>query len=359
MPSTQSVATAQPPDGGGESSAPPPHWQCAGCSRWYPDGCSCEVCVTCDHCEAPAPQGETVTTARGSTICDQCRQDWYRQCASCEEWNYDGDECANGCCDPDCGCEDCRDIDVLAVAGLVHDYSYKPAPRFHGTGPLFLGPEIEIETPRYRSRACAEIAHGHLGRLGYLKADSSIGSGFEIVTHPMSYEWAIANFPWPMLTDLREAGCSTSDNTGIHVHVSRAGFASTGHTYRWMKFVYRNEPQVTALARRSCTRWAAFTDHDRRAVKDYAKGARGQRYRAINTNNADTFELRIFASSLNLQEVQAALGFAAASIEYTRHLTVGTIAGGGWAWSAFAGWLTDQPAYAPLRQQLEALRCVC
>lgn len=36
--------------------------------------------------------------------------------------------------------------------------------------------------------------------------DSSIGNGFEIVTHPMSYQWAMATFPWPMLTRLAGAG---------------------------------------------------------------------------------------------------------------------------------------------------------
>ena len=52
-----------------------------------------------------------------------------------------------------------------------------------------------------------------------------------------------------------------------------------------MKFIYRNQPQVTTLAGRNSGKWAAFTDDDRRAVKDYAKGARGERYRAINTDN--------------------------------------------------------------------------
>ena len=262
------------------------------------------------------PTPDTISTATGSTICDECRDNWFWRCPGCDEWNPDGGGCANDCCDPDdCDCDDCRDDD--SRGGLVHDYEYKPWPVFHGTGPLFLGPEIEIETPHSGDWECAEMADSHLGSLGYLKNDSSINSGFEIVTHPMSYQWAMDNFPWQMLTELRRRGCHASEATGIHVHVSRAGFAGASHTYRWMKFIYRNERQVTTLARRSSPEYAAFTDDDRRAVKDYAKGAVGQRCRAINTGNDDTFELRIFASSLDPDEVKAALGFAAASVEYT------------------------------------------
>jgi hypothetical protein len=316
--------------------------------------------VTCDRCDDTVPDDQTVQTVRGSTICADCRDDWYWQCGVCDGWNRDGSDCGNGCCDPDgCDCTECRDRDP-DFGGLVYDYSYKPYPVFHGTGPLFLGPEIEIETPYCAEAECAQIASSFLGRLGYLKADSSIDNGFEIVTHPMSYEWAMAHFPWQMFNQLRASGCCATASTGIHVHLSRTGFSSTCHTYRWMKFIYRNQPQVTTVARRSSTQWAAFTDDDRKAVKHYAKGACGARYRAINTNNADTFELRIFASSLDPREVQAALAFAAASVEYTRDLTVDTIANrGGWAWPAFVTWLAERPAYRPLSEQLEALRCVC
>jgi len=333
--------------------------RCPGCDAHVPDGSSCDDCVTCDRCENLVPDAETIETLRGSTICRDCRRGYYWQCAACDGWNRDGRDCANDCCSDDCDCSDCRDDDDDDRGGLVYDYDYKPSPVFHGTGPLFLGPEIEIETPS-SDWDCAELAHRHLGSLGYLKNDTSIGHGFEIVTHPMSYQWAMEHFPWDMLSQLQRAGCEASDSTGIHVHVSRAGFASACHTFRWMKFIYRNEHQVTTLARRSCSQYAAFTDDDRRAVKDFAKGAVGPRYRAINTGNTDTFELRIFASSLDPDEVKAALGFAAASVEYTRNLTVGQIANGaGWTWKAFVAWLDEQPTYAPLTRQLEALACVC
>jgi hypothetical protein len=330
---------------------------CDSCDEPCHDDGSCDTCVTCDRCGDREHPDDTMQTVRGSTICDSCRQRWYWQCERCDGWNRDGADCGNGCCSDDCDCGDCcpNDFD-----GLLHDASYKPPPRFRGTGPLYLGPEIEIETPRYEGAECARLAESFLGALGYLKEDGSLDDGFEIVTHPMSYEWAMAHFPWQMLTELRRLGCETPDNTGIHVHVSRAGFVTPCHTYRWMKFIYRNESQVTTLARRSSPGYAPFTDDDRQAVKHYVKGGCGHtRYRAINTQNDDTFELRVFASSLDPRKVQAALGFAAASVEYTRDLTVRQITDGGWTWAAFVDWLGERPAYQPLMQELEALRCVC
>jgi hypothetical protein len=197
--------------------------------------------------------------------------------------------------------------------------------------------------------------------LGYLKSDESIGGGFELVTHPMSYPWALANFPWGLLPALARSGCQATDRTGLHVHVSRDGFASASHVFRWMKFVYRNQAPVTALARRDSDQWARFDDDDRYRVKDYAKGYPGlYRYRAINTLNLHTFELRIFASSLDPVQVKAALGFAAATVEYTRTLTVADITRRhGWGWDAFVTWLADRPRYAALLSQVEALTCAC
>lgn len=322
------------------------HRLCTGCDQWHPDATACGNCVSCAACAEPTPAEDVVVTIDDDFVCELCSRRSYWRCDSCDAWNPDDQStCGNGCDDE---------------SDLIHAYEYKPYPEFHGAGPLFLGLELEIHAPWHGGSAeCAQLAVSHLGELGYLKNDSSVDDGFEIVTHPMGYAWALANFPWTMLTELAGQGCATSEDTGLHVHVSRAGFDSPCHSFRWMKFLYRNRTAVVRLARRSSEQWAAFTDEDRRAVKHYVKGAHSARYRAINTGNDDTFELRVFASSLKVGDVQAALGLAAASIEYTRHLTVPQIVAGGWDWSAFAGWVRSRPEYAPLREQMEVLVCAC
>jgi len=332
---------------------------CVRCDRWTNDprktldGAACPSCVTWhyEECEGCGwLSSDTVTTADGTRVCDGC-SDNYWSCDGCGELIDSGDYCSS-----------CQD-EEQCPSDLIHDYTYKPLPEFHGSGSLHFGIELEVSAEDGQLRDSAETAVHHLGGVGYLKADCSInydsGYGFEIVTHPMSYDWAIDHFPWHLLTTLERSGCEAEGN-GLHVHISRAGFDSPSHVYRWMKFLYRCQYQVTTLARRVSDQWAAFDESDRRQVKKYAKGAHGYRYRAINTQNAATFELRIFASSLRPEQVKAALGLAAASVEYTRTLTVTDIVRAhGWDWSAFASWVHQHPAYGPLLEEMEQFECAC
>ncbi|ALG14555.1 hypothetical protein AOZ06_04885 [Kibdelosporangium phytohabitans] len=241
----------------------------------------------------------------------------------------------------------------------MHGYDYKPTPLFHGDGPLFVGVELEVSVPSQSFGEATETALRHLGRLGYLKEDSSIvDDGFEIVTHPMSYEWAMQRFPWNLLDALEKLG-SDADGNGLHVHVSREAFDGPCHLYRWMKFFYRNQPQVVALARRMSSH-AAFRADGRARIKHYAKGGKGIRYHAINTQNDTTVEVRVFAGTLNRQRAQAAIGLTVATVEYTRTLTTQDITQrDGWQWPAFADWVSQRPHYAPLVAEMETLLCAC
>lgn len=317
---------------------------CSECAYWH--------YTECQRCELLVDDREVRTAADGWALCESCAENYYWTCGLCGELIGNDDSCST--------CDDCDD---QSAAGLIYDYGYKPVPRFYGDGPTYLGLELEINAADGRLYESAELATSHLGNAGYLKQDCSIngdtGYGFEIVTHPMSYEWAMNNFAWSMLPELEANGCDAEGN-GLHVHVSRDGFASPSHVYRWLQFIYRNSQKVTTLARRVSEQWAAFYASDRQHVKDYAKGEKGHRYRAVNTQNDATFELRVFASSLDTQQVKAALGLVAASVEYARHLSVADIVQrAGWTWTPFVAWLHERPQYTPLVRELEARACAC
>ncbi|WP_280423710.1 hypothetical protein [Nocardia carnea] len=331
--------------------------ECGDCDRYSPyltaivgggdvcDGC-CDAYPTCDDCEDRC-QG-TTSVDGGNEVCAGCRMDDYHECADCCTLTPRAEDYCASCA-----------LDHPGHDEIRH-YDYKPAPVFHGRGPLFLGLELELKTPGRQLFDAAEAALAELGDLGYLKHDSSIGSsGFELVTHPMDFTYARTEFPWTLLARLRLLGAYTDNEVGIHVHVSRAGFDSPAHIYRWMKFVYRNQDPVTVLARRDTTQWADFGTHTREQMAGYARGNRhGLRYEAINVQPENTFELRVFASSLHRQQVLAALAFADASVEYTRRLTAAQIARRrGWEWDAFTSWLHSRPQYAVLSAELEDLAC--
>ncbi|MFD4407718.1 hypothetical protein ACFWPH_33635 [Nocardia sp. NPDC058499] len=281
----------------------------------------------------------------------------FRACPRCADTRYSP-------CD-DCGTllREHGSCDLCAYPQRVRSYRYKPDPRFHGNGPLFLGLELEVIVPAHRYNDAAATATERLGRMGYLKTDSSIHpTGFEIVTHPLAYPYAIEHFPWPLLGELDELGCRADSTVGLHVHASRAGFDSPAHVYRWMKLLYRNEGAVSTLARRR-SRYAPFDLAARARARETAKDCKHavglDRYQAINPHPRHTLELRVFASSLVVGQVQAALAFTAASIDYTRNLRIPDIRAGAWEWGAFTAWVTGRPEYAPLSVELEALACAC
>jgi Putative amidoligase enzyme len=271
------------------------------------------------------------------------------------------------------------------------NYSWRPAEwTMLGDGPSFYGMEIEIQCRDHRIMHHAQHV---VGKSGHLKNDSSIGGGFELVTQPMSYPWAMENFPWALLPELAEMGCQINAAVnGIHVHVNRDGFTSSAHMLRWLKFIYRNRSQVTRIARRETTRYGSFTEEIRQAHykhilaekararlsateaafsreasydnelayaqanRDYrdaisGDGTKTNRYQAINTRGLDTLEMRMFASTLSVLEAQAALQMAAASVEYTRGIRAAQVCKGAWGWVSFSAWLRDSKETYPALYQ--------
>ncbi|MEV6072054.1 hypothetical protein AB0L82_36410 [Nocardia sp. NPDC052001] len=329
----------------------------------------------CARCRYHSPA--TWPTDTTDYVCPQCVDRFYDHCAVCSVYTAEsryvsgGTRVCSRCVPRYASCEHCgtllpryTDCDSCDAGGRIWNYNYKPDPRFFGTGPVFLGLELEIVVPEHHYQLGAQTVTDHVRELAYLKHDSSIEPlGFELVTHPMDYGFAIEHFPWPLLEQLSALGCYSDHTVGIHVHLSRAGFDSPAHIYRWAKLIYRNESHTVALARRRSP-FAQFSATARERVKHTAKDDVRRfglnRYQAINPHPRASLELRVFAGSLDRQQVQAALAFAAATVEYTRGLdSAAVIQHSGWDWHRFTAWVRQHPEYAPLQAELEALTCAC
>lgn len=260
--------------------------------------------------------------------------------------------CNNGRCD-------CWECEQQSQDDRLHNYSYTPTLKFRGDKAPWFGMEIEVTADNV-SRVI-DVVVSHAPTLIYCKEDGSV-QGAELVTHPMSYPWAMDNFPWEMLAELRtEAGASViADDNGIHIHASRDGFDNSAHMYRWMKFWYRNPRDIQRIARRRASYWGRFNPDHRTAHKDHVKYGKpsyspyndatlNERYAAINTTNRETLEVRVFASTLRPQRARAALQLVAGSLEYTRHLTSEAITKRrGWEWQAFMAWAGKAGDYRDL-----------
>ena len=367
------------------------------CGRMHVSGHPCECWSECYGCGSLARLQLSVRENRWETS-EYCTEDCAtehgaNECTGCgSNWTRHDSGLCESCRPCDCGdCSNCR------RRANIHSYSYKPTPLFKGNGPLYLGLECEIDVgDAHAGRVeIAEYVNGELkhGDIGYLKSDSSIDCGFEVVTHPMSYRWAMEEFPWHMYDALQGYGVENDSNCGIHVHASRDGFSGARHLYMWQRFFYRNDRAICQLARRRSNQWARFDGSGRemallvaktggyqrqemavgswlmpRRIRDmYARqgyepdqcvySPSTERYSAINVQNASTLEVRVFASSVEATPVKAALGLVHASIEYTRALdTQSVLKKEGWSWGVFRNWVADRSdTYAALNSEIERL----
>jgi len=308
------------------------------------EGCTENRAYFCSNCEEYNSNGSCYIHDRGENWCDNCLNQAY-YCDECDEYNADG-------CDR---CIDSEDTDNHGNR-IIHDYSYRPDAIFHSTDKeerLFFGIEIEVEARDSKSTS-AMHAHQLEGLdLAYLKYDGSLSDGFEIVTHPMSHDFFKneATELWTVLEDLRSkqgmrVKAWDTRTCGLHIHISRTGFNGGSHMHRFLNLVYSNQEFYETLAGRSSEQWAKFSDimrndyvrdRDGRPIEDdygfartvttrtfkHKLGHRGSdRYSAVNTNNQETLEMRIFRGSVNGDTIKAQLDLAHASVEYTRTLTI-------------------------------------
>jgi len=122
--------------------------------------------------------------------------------------------------------------------------------------------------------------------------------------------------------------------------------------------VYSNEALYSAIAGRSSSRWAKFDDVVEQTMsrdeygnriwsthrgfsKKITDGRNTDRYSAVNTQNRDTLELRIFKSTTKPERIKAYMDLAHASVEYTRGLTLQQVKDGVLSDSAFIAYIRE------------------
>lgn len=295
-------------------------------SMMWCDNCTSSYAHWCDDCDTYFTGVNYGAEDTGMTFCEGCFERSCSYCELCDAYYYDG-----------CNYSHDEENDTR----LIHDYSYRPDPIFHALTDertrLFFGIEIETETRGrdYGDRTnAAEYASAlETEGIAYLKSDGSLNCGFEIVTHPMSHAYLTSdeNMLWRILRGLKldyNMMAWGTETCGLHVHVSRNGFNGGSHQHKFLQLVYNNKNFYQVLAGRSSNHWAKFDDvidpeTGKRSFKQKFDSRRGSdRYSAVNTNNRDTLEVRIFRGSLNPRFIKSAVDLVHASVEYTRVMSI-------------------------------------
>jgi hypothetical protein len=323
---------------------------------WQPDYLYAESYIICKHCREE-DYFKCECCGRLERNCNGCRtQDDYALCNTCyEEETYICADCGdvfycrdNVCydeCDEAYYCERCFDSRTRDI----NNYSYKPRANFLKTEedePIeneFFGFEIEVAGDDGEAYSFKEKCGDTNEKVIYLKADGSV-DGFEIVTHPMTRNYFYDKF-CPNLAKgmvyLARNGFKGHGEGGIHIHVSKDAI-SEEQLAKLVVLLYPKTEKVKKLwlgitqrSRYNMDRWSTM-DPDkldngkRETIENIKLGDKcingNHRYSAINTQNNNTIEFRMFNSNLRMGRIKKNAEVIFSLLDFTKTEELPTMA---------------------------------
>lgn len=289
---------------------------------WCPEAVATGA-FTCSDCgKIYKSQIDHRTTYDGLMVCRNCFGN-YHTCSRCgglfrESSDMRGDVCTS------CW----RDAERERMASLIHNYSYKPNLHFHGDSKLFMGFELEsgnADDEYEMRRAIESLIEEDKENHFIFKHDGSIpGVGAELVSHPMTLEYH-KSYTWSEVfaTLENDGGLEPARGCGLHIHVNR----SATDNWSWHKvdaFVNNYQEFCEMIAGRkssgyyryhdvTCSSKSCINEHDCYYLR------RGHNT-AVNTNNRNTIEFRIFQATFDVEELYARLEFIHALVKHAKNI---------------------------------------
>lgn len=325
-------------------------------SRLYCEDCFDELFTPCDCCDERYAYNDMVAL----------RDSDQRVCRAC----YDMDDAYQGChrCDSPCLTSNmeehldehfCLNCFEQAIENVIQSYGHRPTMRFkkskkqEGSNAVFIrassvedtkgkllatpkqkgvkklaytGIEIEVEnTDGSRAKNAQKVQH-ILGSIAYLKHDSSLSNGFEIVTHPFTLDWAMEEYDWKdKLAQIRKLGIECKRSCGLHVHMSKNAVDKES----WWKvawFMARCQERLIPFTRRkggSLERWGKFEGVTHLAARaavvmsheSIGYPALSGRYNAMNFTD-QTVEFRCFKATLDYNTFMSTIKFVNSALDF-------------------------------------------
>lgn len=282
----------------------------------YCENCLDQVSFVCDDCGERESESSPIRIGT-SCICRSCSDNYYL-CESCsnffpENEIYESNQAYY--------CNDCYNDGIIDGC---HPHSYRPELVFYGKpkNGIYFGIELEVEAESDESilNSVEAIEDNKI----YCKRDSSLMHGFEIVSHPMSYDWLKNHqeFWNAMFVELKNLNCKSHDpgTCGMHIHVSKKPLTSL-QIYRIMKLFLVCKGEILTMSQRgsvcALNAWSSIDDNHKNIIyKSKNKDGNAEKYRAIHISG-ETIEFRIFRGTLNQNRFWKNIEFIQALIEYS------------------------------------------
>ena len=290
--------------------------------EYYCEDCYNELTVVCDHCGATIPHGEARIDSE-HTLCMECYYEHYSCCEECGR-TINNDDCYYlDDYDEYPYCYNCYQRNLSRKN--IHNYSYKPEPIFHGDGNRFFGIELEVDYGGNigdNAEKILDIANDDDEDRLYIKNDSSIEDGFEMVSHPMTLDYHKKDMPWEdIMKNLINMGYMSHKTAtcGLHCHINRTAFGETQEEQeeaiaRILYFVEHHWDEMLRFSRRTEVQMARWANRygtalgiSPKKMMDDIKKCDYSRYRCVNIQNYYTIEFRMFRGTLKYNTFIATL----------------------------------------------------
>jgi len=315
---------------------------------WCRD-CEDSYAFFCDHCEEYSHMESAVRVHNDTSVCQCCYESHFFTCEGCSEVFNNDDDCGDGdyCCE---SCHEEREDDSVGSWDAsehmnLHFHYVVPAQNNSRLTALYFGVETEVECTNAGHMEVGEIARELLNCDGnnffYTMSDSTLDDGFEIATHPFTWDWAKQHRDWwePLYELSRWCTAYDELTCGMHVHMSRKAFSKT-HLLKFTRFFFENPGFITRISRRredkladrGCTLW-----EDASSMISRAKGDVGGNRAAIAFDAENTIECRIFRSTLTPRGYWANVGFLKALYDFTAEASMADISS-----EKFIGWVKSR-----------------
>ncbi len=312
----------------------------------------CHYCMgisgttVCKLCKADTPKSHMFSrVSRGDTKggwCFSCTEARGRHvfCKSCGLWWPKANKC------------DCNGLHAYNYTPPIlafHTTNHHHKTPFPNPNTLHLGLELEVELPileggfhtdeqmEKRLNAISYINQNTPwayvvkdGSLSGVRADGSGGDyGFELVTHPFTFDWFNDNWEeiQTLLTTLSSFGLRAwkQPRCGIHVHVSRAPMSEM-HQMKFIRFIYGSVNLALSVGQRGyrssgIKKFSPFTE-DRslliRKIRNFENPGANSHHAPINAIRKSTLEGRWFRGTLNPNSLRKNIEFMTAVWHFTK-----------------------------------------